>query len=300
MMIKPGAALAIAVLSVSAAAVIIVTCTAPALLISLYRMIFTTLLIIPFLIGQKYYRTELRSLSKKSFVLLAIIGFILAVHFTLWITSLKLTSVASSVILVTAHPIIVGPLSYFLFKEHLSKINVFGILISFSGVIVLVVGNYGISEFSLNSLEGNILAFLGGIAAGLYILGGRYFRKQLSVIPYAFVVYGTSTIFLFIFCILENVPILVIDVHDLGLIFLMAVISGLFGHTVYNWSLAHVRASLASVALLGEPIGSSFFAFLLPWIHQIPSHFTVIGGGIILTGIYLTARHSEAKEPLIL
>ncbi|MFH1013677.1 MAG: DMT family transporter [Thermoplasmatota archaeon] len=292
---KPTVALFIAVLSVSAAAVIIVSCTAPALLISFYRMIFTTMLIVPFIIAKKYYRTEIVSLKKWSLLLLILIGFILAVHFALWITSLKLTSVASSVILVTAHPIFVGPLSYFLFKEHLSKTNVFGILISFAGVIVLVIGNYGISEFYQNTLEGNILAFLGGIAAGLYILGGRYFRKQLSVISYAFIVYSVATIFLFLFCILTHVSFTQISNHDLTLIFIMAVISGIFGHTIYNWSLVYVKASLASVALLGEPLGSSIFAFLLPWIHQVPSHFTIAGGGIILTGIYLTARQSDKK-----
>ena len=300
MISKPTVALFIAVLSVSAAAVIIVSCTAPALLISLYRMIFTTILIVPFILMRSYYRRELLSLTKKSFFLLVLIGFILAVHFTLWITSLKLTSVASSVILVTAHPIFVAPLSYFLFKERISKTNISGILISFVGVIVLVIGDYGFSQLYLNSLEGNILAFLGGIAAGLYILGGRYFRKQLSVISYAFVVYSVSTIFLFIFCLIRAVSIIQISSHDLTLIFIMAIISGMLGHTVYNWSLAHVKASLASVALLGEPIGSTVLAFLLPWIHQIPSPVTLVGGSIILTGIYLTARQSETETILTL
>jgi drug/metabolite transporter (DMT)-like permease len=230
------------------------------------------------------------SLSKKSLILLVLIGFILAVHFALWISSLRLTSVASSVILVTAHPIFVGPLSYFLFKEHLSKTNIIGILTSLIGVIVLVFGNYGVSDLYRNTFEGNMLAFLGGIAAGLYILGGRYFRKQLSVITYVFIVYGVATVFLFTFCIIAQVSLIQISSYDLSLIFLMAIVSGLFGHTVYNWSLRHVKASLASVALLGEPIGSSLFALLLPWIHQIPSHYTIVGGAIIFVGIYLTAR----------
>ena len=70
----------------------------------------------------------------------------------------------------------------------------------------------------------------------------------------------------------------------------MALISGIFGHTMYNWSLGYIRASVASVFLLGEPIGSSLLAYILPWINQQPSIYTVIGGGIILSGIYLAAR----------
>jgi hypothetical protein len=73
----------------------------------------------------------------------------------------------------------------------------------------------------------------------------------------------------------------------------MAIFAGILGHTLYNWSLEYVRASIASVVLLGEPIGSSILAFLLPWISQIPSEYTILGGAIILFGIYLTARKTN-------
>jgi drug/metabolite transporter (DMT)-like permease len=218
------------------------------------------------------------------------IGFILAIHFSLWITSLKLTSVSSSVILVTAHPILVGPLSYYLLKEPLSRRNISGIFLSFSGVIILVYGNYGFSLYSTDILQGNLLAFFGGIAAGLYILGGRFLRKNISVITYAFVVYAVGSIVLFFITLISNSPFFGLSMRDLGIIALMAVISGIFGHTLYNWSLAHLRASVASVALLGEPIASSVFALIIPWIQQVPSIFTVIGGAIILSGIYLTVQ----------
>ena len=70
----------------------------------------------------------------------------------------------------------------------------------------------------------------------------------------------------------------------------MAIVSGLLGHTLYNWSLEHIRASLASVALLGEPLGSTLLAIAIPQINQIPSQYTILGGAIILIGIYLTAK----------
>ena len=70
----------------------------------------------------------------------------------------------------------------------------------------------------------------------------------------------------------------------------MAIVSGIFGHTFYNWSLKYIRTSIVSVALLGEPLASTFFAFVLPWINQIPSEFTILGGSIIIFGIYLTSR----------
>ena len=220
------------------------------------------------------------------------IGIILAAHFALWITSLTMTSVASSVILVTAHPILVAPLSYYLLKEKLSTLNILGILISVGGIIVLVSGNYGFAT-TLNSLEGNILAMLGGIAAGIYIIGGRKLRKTVSIFPYAFIVYTIGTITLLGICIGAQSPILSITLKDLGIILLMALISGIFGHTLYNWSLEYIRASVASVFLLGEPIGSSLLAYIIPWINQTPSIFTLLGGSITLIGIYIAAKRPE-------
>jgi len=281
--------LIIAILSVSIAAILIVSASAHALLISFYRMLFTTLLIVLILLVKRSYIEEIKNFSKKQTLIMIAIGVILAFHFAFWVTSLKLTSVASSVILVTAHPIIVGPISHFFLKERLSFANIMGIIISFAGVIVLVYGNYGFAT-SIDTLEGNVLAWAGGIAAGLYILGGRHLRCQISVIPYVFVVYTVATIVLFFFCLMANLSISFISQKDLLIIFSMAVISGIFGHTLYNWSLAKVRASVASVALLGEPIGSSLFAFILPWINQIPSIYTIIGGVIIIIGIYFTTR----------
>ena len=285
----------ISIISVSISAIIIVTIDAPPLSIAFYRMLFTTLIILTLIILNKKYIHELKKISKKTFLSMIIIGLILAVHFALWITSLKLTSIASSVILVSVHPIIVGPVSHYFFKEKLSIINLIGILLSIFGVIILVYGNYGFLSLTIDSIEGNILAFLGGIAAGLYILGGRKTRKKISIIPYVFIVYSSSTIALFIICIIFNSQLYNLNIIDYQLILLMAIVSGIFGHTVYNWVLKYIRTSIVSVALLGEPLASTVFAIIIPWINQVPSIYTIFGGVIILSGIYMTAKSCTFK-----
>jgi len=294
---KAYIALFISVISVSFAAIFIVSCDAPALSIAFYRLLFTTILILPFVLLYKKTREEIQNLPRKTLLIMFGIGVILAAHFALWITSLEHTSVASSVILVTAHPLLVGPVSHFFLKERLSFVNSLGIVLSVSGVIILVYGNFGFAA-GLDTIEGNILAILGGIAAGLYILGGRKLRKTVSIGSYAFVVYATGTVILFIICLIFNAPVINLSLRDYGIIFLTAIVAGIFGHTLYNWSLGHIRASVASVVLLGEPIGSSLLAFALPWIQQTPSYYTIIGGAIILSGIYLTARKTMEIETL--
>ena len=287
---KPYIALFASIISVSFAAIFIVSCDASPLSIAFFRLLFTSLIILPFVLLHKKTRNEIRALPRSTILIMIGIGIILAAHFAFWITSLTKTSVASSVLLVTAHPILVGPVSHYFFKERLSFINTIGISASMLGVTILVYGNYGLGSLTKDTLEGNILAMLGGVAAGLYILGGRKIRKTVSIATYAIIVYSVGTIALLTICLIFNAPIYNLDLKDYQIILLMAIVSGIFGHTLYNWCLKHIRASIASVALLGEPIGSTMLAFVIPWIHQIPSKYTMAGGVIILVGIYLTSR----------
>jgi drug/metabolite transporter (DMT)-like permease len=295
---KHALGLFISIIAVSFASIFILSCQAPPLSIAFYRLLFTTLLLVPLILIRKKTREEIRILPHNSLVLMIVIGVILAAHFSLWITSLKMTSVASSVILVTAHPVLVAPISFYFLKEKLSWLNALGIAISLGGVGILVIGNYGFAAFGLDTLEGNILALLGGVAAGLYILGGRKIRKTVSTVTYAFVVYAVGTITLFFICLILSAPVYNLVPTDYAIILLMAVVSGILGHTLYNWSLGYIRASIMSVALLGEPIGSSLLAYVIPWIHQEPSLYTIVGGCIILIGIYLTARTIQEADLL--
>lgn len=287
---KPYVALFLSIVSVSFAAIFIVSAEAPPLTIAFYRILFTTMLVLPFVVFSKKTRKEFSSLSYHDIALMALIGIILALHFAFWISSLEKTSIASSVILVTAHPVLVTPLAYMLFREKPSMVNVAGIAISVSGVSILVLGNYG---FQPSTLEGNILAILGGVAAGLYILGGRKMRRTTSTFCYAFVVYAVASVILMVMCLAFSSPLHGVSMRDYGIIFLMALVSGMFGHTLYNYSLRYVHASLASVSLLGEPLGSAMLAFIIPWIHQVPTVYTLGGGVMVIAGIYMTSRNQE-------
>jgi drug/metabolite transporter (DMT)-like permease len=55
-----------------------------------------------------------------------------------------------------------------------------------------------------------------------------------------------------------------------------------------NYALRYVRAYVANLALLGEPVGATVIAWLLPAIAEVPGPQTLIGGVLIVTGIALT------------
>jgi drug/metabolite transporter (DMT)-like permease len=74
----------------------------------------------------------------------------------------------------------------------------------------------------------------------------------------------------------------------------MALIPGVLGHTLYNWSLKYVTATVVSVSLLGEPIGSSILAALL--LGEVPTGWVLIGGPIVLAGIVMASMRKRRRR----
>ena len=290
---RPYAAIALAVVSVSFSAIFISWSTSPFITIALYRLALASLILVPFVLAN---RASLLALTRKEVLGMMGVGAILATHFTLWIGSLKLegvsVSVASSVILVTSHPLLVGLLSHFVLRERLNSWMALGIGLGFSGVVVIAFAD---STARSASLVGDLLAFLGGVAAGFYFLAGRRLRQRIPLLAYAFVVYVTATGVLLLYTLIlreslvpvGNVP------RELGLFLAMAMIPQIGGHTLYNWSLRWVPAPIVSLSLVGEPIGSSLLAWVL--LQQVPGIAVGIGGALALLGIYLTAMGQGSR-----
>jgi len=291
---RPYLAVALAVVSVSFSAIFIAWSTSPFITIALYRLAIASLILAPFALLDR--KRAIWHVSRKDLFGMVGVGAILATHFTLWIGSLKIegvsVSVASSVILVTSHPLLVGLLSHYVLRERLNGWMALGIGLGFSGVVVIAIAD---SNARSSSFVGDLLAFLGGVAAGFYFLAGRRLRQRIPLIAYAFVVYVAATGVLFLYALgLRESLVPVGDLRTELILFLaMAVIPQIGGHTLYNWSLRWLTAPIVSLSLVGEPIGSSLLAWVL--LQQVPGVAVAIGGALALAGIYITVVGQGAR-----
>src|SRR2546426_7609906 len=199
----PYAAIALAVVSVSFASIFITWSTSPPITIALYRLAIATLIIgATILVRGGVLRREntLLRIHRRESALMALIGAILATHFALWISSLKVEgeSIASSVVLVTSHPLLVGLLSHYVLRERLNRWMTIGIVLGLAGVVSIALADYG---FAGSLLYADILAFSGGVMAGFYFLLGRRGRPRGALLDYAFVVYASATAVRFLYAL---------------------------------------------------------------------------------------------------
>ena len=107
----------------------------------------------------------------------------LSFHFAFWIASLKYTSVASSVVLVTTHPIFVGIGRRLFLKERIGMNLVLGIALSVLGSGLISCGDMSLSK---ETLMGDGFALSGAIAASGYLLVGRKMRKDRDLLSCIF------------------------------------------------------------------------------------------------------------------
>jgi drug/metabolite transporter (DMT)-like permease len=276
----------------SLSSIIIRFSEAPALVISAYRMLFTTLmLLIPVILKS---RTEFKNITKKEYTLCVVSGIFLALHFATWITSIKMTTVANSTILVSCSPIFVALANYFITKEKLGRKMAIGISLSLAGTIIIAMGSS--RETASNLMLGNILAFLGAIFVAGYLVIGGIARKNLSAGVYVFIVYSVSTVVLFVMCIASGTPIYPYATKEFLLFAALAFFCSILGHTVYNYMVKYVSSTMISVSTLSEPIFASILALVI--FNEIPSSYTLVGGTVIISGIfyYLVSQTKEIKS----
>jgi drug/metabolite transporter (DMT)-like permease len=273
----------IAILAVSTASIFIrlaQTDGAPSLVIAALRLTFATLLLAP--VALTRHHAEIRNLNGKQITLGVVSGFFLAAHFASWISSLEYTSVASSVVFVSTGPLWVALLSPMLLNENLSRLAVVGLALALLELNQIMQGR---------AMWGNFLALGGAWAITGYLIIGRKLRAGVSLLPYIFLVYGMAAVVLIVFMFAMGHSPFGYETKTYGWIFLLAAVPQLIGHSTFNWALRYLPAAFVAVITLGEPIGSATLAYFI--LNETPAATTVVGGILILHGIYLASRTKQ-------
>jgi len=283
LIIRPYLGLATGIVAVSFASIFIRLAEAPSLVIAASRLTIASLILAPMAIIRS--REELRALTRADVRLALLSGLFLGLHFATWISSLEYTSVASSVVFVSTSPIFVGLASHFLLRERVSPKMFVGIAVAVLGGMIIGYGDFGLG---VRELFGDLLAIAGAVAVSGYWLVGRKLRRQLSLLPYIFLVYATAAAFMIVLCLATGHSFSGYPRQTYLMFFLLAVVPQIIGHSSFNWALKYLPATFVVVSTLGEPIGSTILAHFI--LNEVPTLAKIGGGVLILAGIYVASR----------
>jgi len=289
---SPLLVLIVAVLATTYAGPIVRFATAPALAIAFWRLA----LVLPVAGGLAVWErsgergavpsgASVGTAPRSPLPLMVLAGLLLSVHFWSWIASLHYTAVASSVVLVSLKSVFAWAIAALWLREHPTRAEAWGIALAVSGASLIGVGD---ARLSLGALGGDGLALLGAATGAGYYVIGRRVRRTVGIWRYATGVYAVAAAALALLALAAAVPLVGFTRRDWAVFGAMAAGPMLIGHTGMNYALRHFRATTVNVAALGEPVGATLLAWLIPAIHEPPRVTAVVGGVLVLIGIGLS------------
>ncbi len=215
-------------------------------------------------------------------------GVCLAFHFTTWTTSLSYTSIAASTSIVTTNPLWVALLSWLWLKQKPTKQTILGIAVALCGGLIIGLAGVGPGSMAPNPLLGNFLALTGAWGASLYFLFGQQAQARgFGIGGYIAVAYSLAAAILLPLSFIFGPGYLGYPPPVYLYLLLMALLPQLVGHTSFNWSVRWMSPTVVTLAILFEPVGSSFLAYFL--FREVPSPQLFLGAVFLLFGVAIAA-----------
>ena len=230
--------------------------------------------------GLNSYRLD----SGRDYLMAALLGVLLAVHWVTFFYAMQVSSVAVGVIALYTYPVITVFLEPLFHGEKPHGLDIILSMVVLFGIYLIV------PEFTLN----NTTAI--GVAVGVFsalmialrnILQRRYFTAY-SASQALF--YQTFVVALVLF-VFHDASVTSIDNGQLWLLLLLGVMFTALPHTLFGHGLLHLKAKTASLIACVQVVYAALFAaiFLGEWVSM-----NVIAGGVIV--VSATMYESLSKK----
>ena len=279
--------LAVGVGAVSLAAPLMAQLAVPALAIAFWRNALATGVLVP--VAGLRRRDEVAALTRQQVALVVLAGLCLAAHFGFWITSLGMTSVASSTAIVSLQ--VIWVVGWDLLRGRRVPARVLaGVAVATAGA--MVVSGVDLS-LSARALGGDALALVGSVAVAAYAVIGGHLRQSLSTTTYTAGAYGVAaTALAAAAALVAGQDLGGYPASHWGWLVVLTLTAQLLGHSVFNHLLATVTPTVVSLALLLEIPGAALIAGV--WLDQVPGWGAVAGLVLILAGMAAVVLNEPA------
>lgn len=221
-------------------------------------------------------------------------GLFLAAHFTLWVASLGLTSVASASVLVTGHPVLLILIESVFLRMRFKRLTWLGVLIAFGGSALLALTDQTPATTYTNPAAGNLLAITAAMMFVGYILISQNIRRHHTWLDYVSRIYVTTAVFTVLFFWAGGGAM---EAFTPGVIWSglgLALGAQLIGHGVLNYAVKFIRPTLLSTLILAEPVFATLLAVVV--FHEVPAAASLAAMALIMAGILTSwwGRRSES------
>jgi drug/metabolite transporter (DMT)-like permease len=255
------------------------------LTLAAFRIEIAALIFLPI-----YFLRRNRSVLTRSDVwTLSYLGWLLCLNQLFFTVGLAYTTSGHSSMILAIGPILVLLLARAMKIEALTTAKIVGMALAFTGAVILAAEN-GFDLRRSPTLSGDLLTFLGTMSFTFYVvLSKKVVRRYDSIEMNAMNFFASAAVLL---------PLTIVrgarfDWGSVpwqgwtGLLY-MAAISSVAAYTLFYWALRYMEASRVAAVNYFQPIGAILVAAF--FLREVPTRHLLLGGVLILLGVYLAER----------
>lgn len=258
-----------------------------------YRLALSALVLVPVAVWHGRRRRVRVAAADAAWA--GVAGALLALHFVTWFRSLETTTVASSVVLVSASPLFVALLAPLVLGERITRRTVAGIGIAIAGAAIVALARGGETAWTGAALRGNALALTGAAMMAGYLLIARHVQRRVPFVVFVAMTFASAAIASLGFVALAGASLVDVPGAAWSWLVLLALVPQLLGHSTINWALRRLPSASVAVGTLAEPIGAVALAWIV--LGEPPTALETLGAAVLLAGIALVVvRRRSAGE----
>jgi drug/metabolite transporter (DMT)-like permease len=259
----------------------------PPVTLSFLRWSLAFLVILPF--AWKHLKRDWPLIRGKLGVMVLLSTTGIGVFNTLQYWALEHTQALNTLLLQSAGPLIVAVWSFILLGVRLTLAQAIGVLLSLSGVLVILSQGDLTALSAIRFNKGDLIFLVAMITFGLYsvLTLKRPAIHSLSLVGFTF---GCGAVVLIPLLILElhARPAMAFDAQNVLTLIYVAIFPSAVAYLCFNRGVQLIGANRAAPFFHIVPVFGAAMAMI--FLGEQPQLFHVIGFALVLTGVYIASR----------
>jgi drug/metabolite transporter (DMT)-like permease len=202
----------------------------------------------------------------------------------LFLLGIKATSATNTAFIMSAIPVWIAVLAFFLLKERLGHLAWIGLAVALAGTLIVTLGKQQ-SGMSVNSLAGNLLVSAAAFSWALGSVISRPIMKNISPIALAFFAIGATVPLHLMIAghVMWQTPDLFSDPLLLAALLYSGVFSTGLAYAMWNYGVKVIGPGQAAGFQNLVPLIAMFSSWLM--IGEVPFAMQLLGGALIISGL---------------
>jgi len=252
-----------------------------------YRMLVPALVLLP----THFLERERTRVSNQTLWIIALGGLFFALDLALYNSSILKTSAANATLLGNNTPIVVGLLSWLVFRRRPAAAFWLGLLLAVSGTFVIVWADL---ERHMQFGVGDLMSLGAAACFAVYLMVTERVRTTTGTLTFLRLAMMASTLALLLMNLMMSVSLRLPHGRTLWAVLGLGLISQLGGYLALTYALGHLPATITSISLLTQgPLTAALAALLL---GEPLSVAQIVGGALVLSGVGLAHRQKHPEQ----